>query len=210
STLSFSQITKELGTFTKVTSFDKIDVTLIESSFNKIIINGHDSKTVEIINKKEELKIRMPITKILQGDEISVIIYYKNLTSVEANEGSSISSKTIIKATIFDVIAKEGAKINININVEKLNIKATSGAIISIQGKAKNQDVLINSGAVLNASNLTTNQTTITVNSGGNAQVYATDLVDAKVRAGGNIIIFGKPNQINQKIIAGGNIKESK
>ena len=36
------------------------------------------------------------------------------------------------------------------------------------------------------------------------------DLVDAKVRAGGNIMIFGKPKKINQKTVAGGNIKEAR
>ena len=41
-------------------------------------------------------------------------------------------------------------------------------------------------------------------------QVVFTDFVDAKVRAGGDIVIFGKPKQINQKVIAGGTITESK
>jgi hypothetical protein len=36
-----------------------------------------------------------------------------------------------------------------------------------------------------------------------------TELVDAKVRAGGDILIYGKPSNINQKTIAGGSIKEA-
>ena len=39
---------------------------------------------------------------------------------------------------------------------------------------------------------------------------YATDLVDAKTRAGGEIKIFGKPKQINEKKIAGGTIEQAK
>jgi len=34
--------------------------------------------------------------------------------------------------------------------------------------------------------------------------------VEAKVRAGGDITIYGKPKQINQKVIAGGSIEEAK
>jgi hypothetical protein len=34
-------------------------------------------------------------------------------------------------------------------------------------------------------------------------------LVDAKVRAGGTITIFGKPKQINQKTVLGGSINQS-
>ena len=55
-----------------------------------------------------------------------------------------------------------------------------------------------------------TQQTTVTVNAGGLANVYATDLVDAKTRAGGTITIFGKPKQINEKTVAGGNIVQAK
>jgi hypothetical protein len=68
--------------------------------------------------------------------------------------------------------------------------------------------VIINSGAILEAKKLNTEQTIITANAGGEADIFAKEFVDAKVRAGGIIQIFGKPKQINQKIIAGGTITE--
>jgi hypothetical protein len=209
STIAFSQVERTVGDFTKVTSFDKIDVVLVQSNENKISINGKEASSVETVNKNGELKIRMSFTKTMQGEDISVTLYYKNIEAVEANEGSRIASSEIFKTTIFDIIAKEGAEIKLNIDVEKLNIKGTSGAIITVNGTAKNQDVLINSGAVLNAKKLETEQTTITINAGGEAAIYATNIVDAKVRAGGTITISGKPKQINQNIIAGGTIRET-
>jgi hypothetical protein len=48
------------------------------------------------------------------------------------------------------------------------------------------------------------------VNAGGDASIHATDYVDAKVRAGGSILIYGKPKEINQKSVLGGIIKEAK
>jgi hypothetical protein len=209
-TAAFSQVERTLGDFTKVTSFDKIDVMLIKSSTNKISIKGPDAESVETVNKNGELKIRMPLTKTLKGDGISVTIYYKNLEAIEANEGSRIASNEIFKTAIFDIIAKEGAQIKVNINVDKLKVKGTSGGIIAVSGTAKNQDLLINSGAIYKAKSLETEQTTITVNAGGEADIYATNLVDAKVRAGGNVTIYGKPKQINQKVVAGGTIREAK
>jgi hypothetical protein len=44
-----------------------------------------------------------------------------------------------------------------------------------------------------------TSQTTISVS--GNAEIYATTLVDAKVRAGGSIYIYGSPKQINKETL---------
>jgi hypothetical protein len=209
-TAAFSQVERTLGDFTKVTSFDKLDILLIQSNENKIIINGNEASSVETVNKNGELKIRMPFSQTMGGSAISVTLYYKNIEAVEANEGSRISSSETLKAIIFDIIAKEGAIVKINLDVDKLNVKGTTGAIITVNGKAKNQDLLINSGSIYNAKSLETAQTTITVNAGGEADIFATDLVDAKVRAGGNITIYGKPRQINQKVVAGGTIREAK
>jgi hypothetical protein len=65
-------------------------------------------------------------------------------------------------------------------------------------------------GGTLETSKLISKQTTISVNAGGDASIHATDYVDAKVRAGGSILIYGKPKEINQKSVLGGIIKEAK
>lgn len=210
SQIAYSQTEKAVGDFNKVTSFDKIDVILIPSDENKVILNGSGSDEVEVVNKNGELKIRMPLTKLLSGDNVSATVYFKEIDAVEANEGSRISCETIFDTTIFNVIAKEGSEVTIKINVEKLNLRVANGSTVSISGKATNQDIIVNSGGNYNAEKLTTKQTTITSNAGGNATIFATNLVDAKVRAGGKIFIYGNPKQITQKIIAGGKIEEVK
>lgn len=206
----FSQVEKKVGDFNKVTTFDKIDVLLIPSKENKVILNGIDSKEVELVNKDGELKIRMPLTKLLKGDAISATVYYVKIDAVEANEGSRIASDAVLESLSFDIIAKEGSEIKLKLETQRLKIKVTNGSKIHLEGKAQNQDVLINSGGIYKAENLISSQIIITANAGGEATIYATDFVDAKVRAGGNIIIFGKPKQIDQKVIAGGSIQESK
>lgn len=211
SQLAFSQntITKNPGDFNKITSFDKIDIILIPSNENKVVLSGSGSNEVELINKNGELKIRMPITQMLNGDNISATVYYKNIDAVEANEGSRIASEAIFKTTSFDIIAKEGSEIKIKLSVDRLTAKVANGSKVEVEGTASNQDALINSGGIYKAEKLITNQTVITANAGGEAAIYATTLVEAKVRAGGNITIYGKPKQINQKIVAGGTIEEN-
>jgi hypothetical protein len=209
SSITYAQTEKKVGEFTKVTSFDKIDVTLISSKENKVILNGSGSEEVEIVNKNGELKIRMPLTKLLSGDNISATVYFTNIDAVEANEGSRIACETVLKTTSFSIIAKEGSSINLKLEVSKLNAKITNGSTVNVSGTSKNQDILINSGGILEAENLKTQQTSISVNAGGDASIFATELVDAKVRAGGDILIYGNPSQINQKTFAGGSIKES-
>ncbi|MGL2965426.1 head GIN domain-containing protein [Flavobacterium sp. XGLA_31] len=210
STIAVAQEAKNVGDFNKVTSFDRIDVLLVPGTENKVILEGKESDDVELVNKNGELKIRMPLTKMLDGDNISVTVYFKKLTAVEANEGSRIACGDRIKATAFDIIAKEGSEVKLVLEVSKLNARVANGSKISLEGSAQNQDVLVNSGGIYEAKTFKTLQTTITGNAGGEADIFATDLVEAKIRAGGEIIIYGKPKQINQKVVAGGTIKEAK
>jgi hypothetical protein len=209
SSIAFSQTEKNVGDFNKVTAFDQIDVTLIPGKENKVLLIGSGSEEVELVNKNGELKIRMPLTRLLDGGNVSATVYYKNIDAVEANEGSRIASEALFTATSFDIKAKEGSEIKIKLQVDRLTARVANGSTINLSGSAKNQEVLVNSGGIYEAEKLVTNQTVITVNAGGESDVYATDLVEAKVRAGGDIIIYGKPKQINQKIVAGGTIKEA-
>lgn len=207
SSLTYAQTEKKVGDFNKVTAFDQITVELIASEENKVVLSGTNSDVVEVVNKNGELKLRMPLTNLLKGNQVNAKVYYTDLTAIEANEGSQISSDSSIKAIGFDIIAKEGSKIDINLEVANLNVKITSGGIVKTAGTAKNQDVVISAGAIYEAKELTTEQTVISINAGGEATIFATELADAKARAGGDIMIYGNPSQVNKKTFAGGRIK---
>jgi hypothetical protein len=207
SSLTYSQTEKKIGDFHKVTAFDQIEVQLIPSEENKVILSGTNADQAEVVNRNGELKLRMPLTKLLKGNTIHAKVYYTDLDAVEANEGSQISSEAVFKETDFNIIAKEGAKIDIHLEVSKLNTKILSGGIVAVEGTAKNQEIVISTGGMYEGKELTTEQTVISINAGGEATVFATELVDAKVRVGGDILIYGKPKQVNQKTVAGGHIE---
>jgi hypothetical protein len=209
--VSAQDIKKSLGDFTSVKAFDQIDVLLVKSSENKIEIKGSRAADVEVVTKNDDLKIRMKLTKLLQGEDISITVYYKgNITSIEASEGARIASQDTFKAIAFEVSAKEGAEIKINLDVQKLKSKANSGGILNLNGTAGNHDVTITSGGILKGRELVTKQTAITINAGGEADINASEFVDAKTRAGGDINIYGNPTQVDQKTMAGGRIEVMK
>jgi len=208
SVLGWSQ-EKKVGDFNKVTVFDQIDVILIPSAENKVLLNGSGSNQVELINKNGELKIRMPLTKMLSGDNISATVYYNSINAVEVNEGSHIGSESVIHAQNFSLIAKEGGSLDLPLEVQKLQARLNDGSEVNLSGQADEQDVLVNSGSVYSAENMHTLKTTVTANAGGKAKIHASEYVDAKVRAGGEVTIFGKPKDIDKKVVMGGEIREA-
>ena len=199
---------RNVGDFTKVTAFDQIDVVLIPSAENKVSLKGSGSDQVELINKNGELKIRMPLTKMFSGDNISAMVYYTQLNAVEANEGSRISSESVISTGDFEIITKEGSIVELALDVKNILVKMNDGSKVSLEGKADSQDVLLNSGSVYKAEKLQTTSTIITSNTGAEGSIRVSDLADAKCRAGGKVYIYGNPKRINKKIIAGGKIYE--
>lgn len=203
-------VTKDLSPFTEVKIYDKISAELIKSDKDKIEIFGSKSSEVEVLQKNDELKVRMPLTKLLKGEEIKVKIYYKGtLEEIEAFEGSFITSTQTIKSRDLEITAKEGAEIKFEIDSEDLEVKAVTGANISLNGTVSGtMEAEIRTGGNLEAKNLKTKKTKVSISAGGNADVYATDYVKADTKAGGTINIYGKPTKIDQKTVAGGSINQ--
>ncbi|MBP9848152.1 MAG: DUF2807 domain-containing protein [Flavobacterium sp.] len=202
----YSQISKSLGNFTKVTSFDQMSIFLIASNENKIEISGFNADKVELVYENNELKIRMPLDKLLKGNDILAKVYYTKLEALEANEGSNIGASSSIVGTNFDVLVKEGSSIKLQVDTKKLTARVTQGGQFELNGKTDDLDVVVNAGAVFNSEKCQAATVVVSVNAGGQASVKASELVDAKVRAGGTINIYGKPKQITEKTILGGEI----
>lgn len=210
--LSFAQTSKDVGTFNQVSVYDQIRLTLQESedSSNTIVITGNRSDEVSVINKNGHLKIKMNLTNSYQGDDIKITLYHHGVDNILASEGAVVRSKQVIATTALDLQAKTGGLIDLEVKADRLNINAGAGSVIKVKGTATVQDIVSNSGADVQNKQLLTSQSIVTVNAGGKASVNASDLVDAKTRAGGNIYIYGDPKVINQKNVAGGVIKKVK
>lgn len=206
--LGNAQVNKNLGDFDEVTVFDQLEVLLIQDDENTISITGERASEVEVINKNGVLKIRMPFPKLLSGNDCKIVLHYNKLVTINASEGAKVSSDAQFKATLMTLTTKEGAEISLELEAEKLVLKAVTGGKIYLSGSTNNLDCSISAGGTIEAAELISEQATVSVSAGGSATIYATSLVDAKVRAGGSILIHGKPKQINKQTFLGGQIEE--
>ncbi|NMH28408.1 head GIN domain-containing protein [Flavobacterium silvaticum] len=203
---SSAQVTKDPGDFTKVKIYDRISAELIPSSSNKVEITGSRAKDVIVANQNGELKLALPPQKLMQGEEIQAKIYYKSLSSIDGSEGTYISSQATIESAKLEVVAKEGAEIKLMLDVELLKVKSVTGGTIRLSGKADEQEISIGTGGMVYAKELQTQNTDVSINAGGEAEVNASKLAKARTKAGGNITIYGKPQTVDQKSILGGSI----
>ncbi len=201
------RITKDLQKFTEVKGFDGLSINLIKSDANKAVITGINTDKVAIVNTNGILRIRMEITKMFSGYKTFVDIYYtETLLVVDVNEDARITSKDIIKQNVLELKAQEGGEISISAQVEQLLIKTVSGGIVTAKGSSDNQDVIINTGGIYKGKDFKTKFTTVNVNAGSTADIFATDYVRAAVKAGGTVNVYGNPSKMEEKTVFGGKI----
>lgn len=203
-----AQTAKNLGDFKEVKVFDRIAVNLVESSENKIEIEGTRHSEVEVVNNNGELKIRMPFGKLLQGENITATLYYKKIHVLTAAEGSSITSSGVIEQTALEINSKQGSQVRLKVNVSKAELSSSTGGEIYVSGEAKNVDASISTGGIIEANKLIALQADVSVKAGGEASIYASDYIKADVTAGGEILIYGSPKNQKKKTKIGGTIKE--
>ncbi|MCB0464287.1 MAG: DUF2807 domain-containing protein, partial [Aequorivita sp.] len=201
------QQTTEVGDFNELKVYDLITVKLVPSEENKVVVEGENTEFVKTINDNGVLKIRMELEERFDGDATTVTLYFKNISIIDANEGSEIFSETEIKESSLELKAQEGGKIKIEVAAENLEVRSVSGGIVEAKGTATKQDVNINSGGTYEGKDLITSQTYVNVTAGGSATVYAKDKVDAKITAGGYITVYGNPKDVKKKKLAGGKIE---
>lgn len=205
SQFSFAQ-TKDITAFTSLKVFDKIPVQLVSSDAYKAEVSGTMANEVEFVNSGNELRIRMKPAKLLQGDDIKILLYYKDINDIQASQGAKITSNDTVKASKLGLTSNEGSNIDLSVDASVVEGKVNTGASLKLRGMSDSQSVVVNTGAKYDGQDLQTKITSITTNAGGQASVYVTESVTATTRAGGTIDIYGKPKSKNDKRIAGGKI----
>lgn len=204
-------ITLKTTTFSELKVYDGLSVTLIKGTTNAMVISGKDPKNVSIVNDQGVLKIKMKFKKMFSGYRTFIALKYSSpFIILDANEEASIKVIDLIEQEKISLKVQEGAQIEASLKVEQLIAKTVTGSHITTKGYAKIQDVSINTGGIYNGQSLKTSFTTIGVNAGGTAAIFATDYVGATVKAGGKIKVFGDPKKMDEKTFFGGTIERVK
>ncbi len=207
-TSAFSQriINKDVGEFNEIKVYDLIEVNLIKSDKNRILIKGEKVDDIKFVNKDGTLKLRMQLEKKFQGEKTLIEVYYTDLDIIDGNEGARIVFNEMVIKDKLVLKTQEGAQIKIGMEVDDVEIRAVTGGIIEAAGIAKNQVIVINTGGVFEGRELKTSTTSVKISAGGEALLSASERVDINVRAGGDVYVYGNPKEVNKSTLAGGRI----
>ena len=211
--LAQSTVSKNLGDFTTLKVYNGIDLELIKSKESKIEITGNKSEKVKIKNVNNTLKISLPFSikpenNAANGEVLVKLYYSKDIDTIDANEGATITGKQITQDHI-EIKSQERAFINLVVKVKHLEVKTSSGGIVKLSGTTKNQTVDVDLYGIYHGFNLkATTNSTVKAGTGAKAEILAGETLNAKVSFGGSIFYKGNPEVLKDKKVIGGIIEK--
>ncbi|MDC6354549.1 MULTISPECIES: head GIN domain-containing protein [Robiginitalea] len=199
-------IDREVGNFHEIKVFDLIEVNMIRSDENRIVIKGDRAGDIEFVNRDGVLKLRMEFDKKFRGEDTLIEVYYTDILVVDANEGARITCNEMIEQDRIELRAQEGARIEVGMKVRDAEIRAVTGGMVYASGLATNQVITLNTGGIFEGRDLETETSSIRVSAGGEAELFAREEVDIQIRAGGDVYVYGNPKRVQKDRIFGGRI----
>lgn len=203
----FSQLSRNIRAVRELEVTDKINLVLVPSDRNEVVITGELANQVEIIETNDALRIKMTSGYLLKGEQTEVTVYTPTLNSIAARKGAHVQMEQgEIHGDSLLLTANEGAKLNLVVRVDVLESYSTAGSTIDLSGEAKKQEINVAFGGRYTAKDMISDNAYARVNAGGYCELHAKQSVDVQTRAGGVVDIYGNPSERKQRKVAGGKI----
>lgn len=198
---------RDIESFDKIEVFGNIRVMLTKGNVGTITIDSKDVAPSEVVTKIEDklLKIKMK-SNLFEDVTVKVFVNYDELREITAHGAAEIIIRDKIKADKIIATATSGGRIKLEATLNAVDLKVYQGGHIDITGKSKIQESYVNTGGVLSATKFESDEVFIKMNTGGNADVFATKKIDAKVNTGATLTVYGKAKQEVLKTSLGGKI----
>ena len=203
-------ITTERNTtesFTKIKVSTGLDLYLTQGNSPKIVVEADENLHDIIITEINNGVLRIYAEQgIWQAKARKIHVTVKDLEGLTATSGADVYTKERLKVNDLNVSATSGADIQIEVDANSVETSATSGSDLAISGKANNHKARATSGASIDAYELISKNTTASVTSGADINVYASERITANATSGGDIDFKGNPKNITKKSSSGGSI----
>jgi hypothetical protein len=193
--------------FTKIKVSTGLNLYISQGSKNQITVEA-DENLQEIIRTEVNDGILKIYSKknIWKAKARKVYVTIKNLEAITATSGSDVYTNEALEVNNLNINATSGADIHVSVDANTIETTATSGSNIEVSGASNNHISKATSGASIDAYQLQSKNVTVKVTSGANINVYASESIDAKATSGGDIDFKGSPKKVNKKTSSGGSV----
>lgn len=195
-----------ISPFEKLKISSNIEVNLIQSEANMLLVYGKNSDNITVSIKNRELKINLIGGSILNNEKTKIDLYHRStIEKILVKKGATLSSKYPFKQEKLIIEAKTNGNISLELFADKLKTKISLGGRVCLNGKVDTHKLEINTSSICEAEKLNTKKTILISKAGAFAYINSKTSLKAKIY-GGVIREFGNPEEKDIENRLGGKI----
>lgn len=204
-------VVRPVGNFTGVHAKGGIDVVVsngpsstlkIEADQNLIdYIEVHNNNGIVEVYTKDGYNLRPQAG-------IRVLAMAPQFSSIQISGSGNISSPNkILGSNKLHVEIRGSGDINLNVDAPSVETEISGSGSATMHGNTQHFVADINGSGDVRAMNLMSEQTTVDISGSGNADVFASKVLNVEIKGAGNVAYKG-PATVNQRIVGSGSVQK--
>jgi Putative auto-transporter adhesin, head GIN domain len=194
--------------FSGISVSSSIDVEVKIGSVTSVEVEADDNVIGHIVTKVSNgiLKIELEDMHSISNAHLKVYITNPGLRSVKASSSASVKVLDVIKEDgkiIFD--ASSSADIEAGVDAPEIDAEASSSGSVTLNGRTKNYKAAVASSGDIKSADLLSENTDVSANSSGSADVYASVTLTARASSSGSIDYRGAAS-VKQTVNSSGSV----
>lgn len=198
----------EVSNFDHVYTDGVFDVYIYQSEEYLVEIetdaNIQDYIKVSIVNGK--LMVNMQENTDIDATKLNIIIFAPEYKHISCDGVVNVQSKTVIYSDMLEVYHDGVGDINMSLSVSDLKVDCDGVGNITLNGEANNATIVNDGVGNIYSFGLEANEVSITNSGVGDAEVFVTGNLNAKVSGVGTVYYKGNPESVNSSVSGTGKL----
>ena len=179
---------RNLADFYKITAGGAMSVDIKVGSPQSIVVECNKDSVPDIDTEVNDGELIISVEDNAKPTHLAVHIVVPKLESVDV----AGSTETIV----------------CGVNSKSFSLTTAGSAKVQAQGEVDDLDLELSGSSDLKASELKSKKCSITISGSGNADVYASQSLDANIAGSCTVKVHGNPAKVNQQIEGSGTIEK--
>jgi hypothetical protein len=164
----------------------------------KVTVDENIMEYLLIQVRDDELIIEVVHDVSLSDYELTIDVSMTDLVALVTNSAGSIRGLNTFEEDQITLMVNSAGSIFLDLKASQLNSICNSAGNLFLSGQVTDHNVMLSSAGNLFAFELITEKTIIILNSAGNAQVFASKLLDVTINSVGSVHYKGDPELIQR------------
>ena len=201
---------RNTGNFSGISVGGSFDVEVKIGPVAEVTVEADDNviKFVQTTVSGNTLKIRTEGLHSMNNVHLKVYITVPELSNIKASASADVKVLDVIKGDgklSFD--ASSSADIEAEVDAPEVGAEASSSGSVTLSGKTKNYTARVSSSGDIKSFELLTENTDVSANSSGSAQVHASISLTANASSSGDITYRGAAN-VKKNVSSSGSVEK--